>query len=340
MANSIFLGTGDVVGPSSATDGALAAFDGTTGKLIKVGSASGVYVSSITGTANQVIASSATGAVTLSLPQDIATGSTPTFAGLALGTGTASLGTVTFSGGQSLVGTTANVIRPGVTNTVDLGTLTGPFVFKNVFAGTSFALSSNNTYYKGMRVDGTTQINLIGMDMNNAVSIGPGGTTTQFGGNIIGSSSLDVGSSGTPWRTGYFGTSVVVPMVTTSGYSSGARSTSSPLLSATEAVTLSGASTATTNIIPAGAEVVGIATTTTTTITGATGYQVGDGSDADRYGDITGTAVGTASGSTNYTADPRWWTNAARAVTLTAKTSNFTGGVVQVTVFYRTAAGA
>lgn len=39
-------------------------------------------VISITGTANQIIASSPTGAVTLSTPQDIATGSTPTFGGL------------------------------------------------------------------------------------------------------------------------------------------------------------------------------------------------------------------------------------------------------------------
>ncbi len=43
------------------------------------------FVTSITGTANQVIASSATGDVTLSLPQSIATASTPTFAGLTAG---------------------------------------------------------------------------------------------------------------------------------------------------------------------------------------------------------------------------------------------------------------
>ena len=41
-------------------------------------------VSSITGTANQVIASASTGAVTLSLPQSIGTGNSPTFAGLTL----------------------------------------------------------------------------------------------------------------------------------------------------------------------------------------------------------------------------------------------------------------
>jgi len=43
-------------------------------------------VSSITGTSNQVIASASTGAVTLSLPQSIATSSTPQFTSLGLGT--------------------------------------------------------------------------------------------------------------------------------------------------------------------------------------------------------------------------------------------------------------
>lgn len=41
-------------------------------------------VTSITGTTNQITASSPTGAVTLSLPQDIALGSTPTFGGMTL----------------------------------------------------------------------------------------------------------------------------------------------------------------------------------------------------------------------------------------------------------------
>lgn len=44
----------------------------------------GAGVLSITGTANQVNASASTGAVTLSTPQDIGTGSTPTFAGMNL----------------------------------------------------------------------------------------------------------------------------------------------------------------------------------------------------------------------------------------------------------------
>lgn len=101
MATSVFLGRGDVVGPSSATDGALCAFDGTTGKLIKV-AAAGVYVASIAGTANQITASAATGAVTLSIPSTfIAPGSiaaTTTISGTTI-TGTA--GIVSTQGGTA-----------------------------------------------------------------------------------------------------------------------------------------------------------------------------------------------------------------------------------------------
>lgn len=61
--------------------------------------ASGSYVSSITGTANQVNASVSTGGVTLSLPQSIATSSSPTFAGLNLGTGNIStMGNIAMDG--------------------------------------------------------------------------------------------------------------------------------------------------------------------------------------------------------------------------------------------------
>jgi len=65
-------------------------FDSTS-NTTKISQNGGAYVdiatsgvSSITGTANQVIASASTGAVTLSLPQNIHTGATPTFAGMSL----------------------------------------------------------------------------------------------------------------------------------------------------------------------------------------------------------------------------------------------------------------
>jgi len=73
MANSIFLNRGDVVGPASATDGNLAVFDGTTGKLIKDGGAapagtvSSVSVTTGNGVSGTVATATTTPAITLTL---------------------------------------------------------------------------------------------------------------------------------------------------------------------------------------------------------------------------------------------------------------------------------
>ena len=78
------------------------------GAVIPAGGAS--FVASITGTANETIASSATGAVTLSLPQPIASTSTPAFAGVTatggilLGASDSSAGSITmFANGSANV---------------------------------------------------------------------------------------------------------------------------------------------------------------------------------------------------------------------------------------------
>lgn len=89
------------------TTGTLATTDGT--------------VASITGTANQVIASAATGAVTLSLPQSIATTSSPTFAALTL--------TSPLTGANGGTG----VANTGLT--INLGTATTGFVLTSDVSG-------------------------------------------------------------------------------------------------------------------------------------------------------------------------------------------------------------
>ena len=66
------------------------------------------FVTSITGTANQVIASASVGGVTLSLPQSIHTGATPTFAG------------ITNAGTLALSATGANVITLATNGTTRL----------------------------------------------------------------------------------------------------------------------------------------------------------------------------------------------------------------------------
>jgi len=69
-------------------------------------------VTSLAGTANQVNVSASTGAVTLSLPQDIATTSTPTFGGMMLNGGLMGT-TATFSGGVTVDSLTAQRLNIG-----------------------------------------------------------------------------------------------------------------------------------------------------------------------------------------------------------------------------------
>ncbi len=81
-----------ITGSTAAlTAGSVVAAPVAGSDLVNKTYADGLYtasVHSITGTANQVIASSPTGNVTLSLPQDIATGSSPTFSALTLSSST------------------------------------------------------------------------------------------------------------------------------------------------------------------------------------------------------------------------------------------------------------
>jgi hypothetical protein len=109
--------------------------------------------------------------------------------------------------------------------------------------------------------------------------------------------------------------------------------TASALLSA-----VSGASVTSTGLIPDGAFVLGVTTRITTSLgtsNGTTGYTVGDGTDADRWGAITGTAAGTTSTNADATASFIGAFTAANDVVITATTGNFDGtGAIRVTVLY------
>jgi len=98
---------------------------------------------------------------------------------------------------------------------------------------------------------------------------------------------------------------------------------------------LSGASVATTGgFIPDGAVLVGLTTRVSTAITGATGYDIGDGSDADRWGANVAIALNTASDNRDWTAGTIQCFTTAQEVTLTAVGSNFTGGAVVIVAHY------
>ncbi len=86
----------------------------------------GSYVTSITGTSNQVVASASTGAVTLSLPQDIATSSSPQFTGINVGHAS----DTTLSRSSAGVLAVEGVVIPSIssTNTLTNKTLTTPVI--------------------------------------------------------------------------------------------------------------------------------------------------------------------------------------------------------------------
>jgi hypothetical protein len=100
---------------------------------------------------------------------------------------------------------------------------------------------------------------------------------------------------------------------------------------------LSGATYVTTIAIPAYANLIGVTTRVTTAVTGATTYDVGDGSDVDLWGAAIGVTLGSQSRTADFTAVAAVGAAAtSRTVTLTANGSNFTGGVIEICLHYLT----
>lgn len=97
---------------------------------------------------------------------------------------------------------------------------------------------------------------------------------------------------------------------------------------------LSGATATATAIIPDGALVLGVVVRVSTAITGATSFQVGDGSDADRWGAAIAIDVDTTSTPADFTSGTVAIATSATNVVLTANGSNFTAGTVDIVVWY------
>jgi hypothetical protein len=154
----------------------------------------GTYVSSIFGTANQVIASSATGNVTLSLPQSIATTSSPTFASLTL---TAPL---TGANGGS-----------GVNNGSSTLTLAGNLATSGAFASTFTMTGATNVTFptSGTLVTSAGAVTSLAATANQTtVSASTGAVTTGLASDAVlpGSGGVTLPQGNTAARAGGAGT--------------------------------------------------------------------------------------------------------------------------------------
>ena len=103
---------------------------------------------------------------------------------------------------------------------------------------------------------------------------------------------------------------------------------------------LSGASVSASSLVPDGALILAVTVRVTTTITGATTFDIGDGTDVDRWGAAIALASGTTTDPTDYTDNTiSFQTGGAGNVVLTANGSNFSGGDVRVHLTYMSFTG-
>ncbi len=108
----------------------------------------------------------------------------------------------------------------------------------------------------------------------------------------------------------------------------------SVLFATATVTTSSGSSQTASNLIPAGVFVIGVSTTVETLVTGPAGYDVGDGTTVDLWGNSILVADGTTSDITDFTADGFGQYTAANDVVITTDGVDFTAGVIRITVQY------
>jgi len=103
----------------------------------------------------------------------------------------------------------------------------------------------------------------------------------------------------------------------------------------TIALTTSSGSTQTTSgLVPAGKYLLGITARVDTAVEGATTFEVGDGTDANRFGAAIAIAAGTTVTDADYTAAGVGFSTSAQEVTLTVNGSDFSAGVVTIVAYY------
>ena len=122
--------------------------------------------------------------------------------------------------------------------------------------------------------------------------------------------------------------STTMPLIPTSGAKLNVK------VATTEKTAMVGTSVTASSLIPAGSIPLAITTYVTTLITGATGYQIGDGVSPARWGHKTAVAAGTTTSNADWLDGTIQCFAAANDVVLTSIGADFTAGAVRIVVHY------
>lgn len=365
---------GDVVGPASSTDNAIARFEGTTGKLLQ--NSSGAIISdnfSIALTGATLTASDPNtfaqtwnnAGVTFNLLSIEATDTASGAASLLQRwrVGGANVAALDKTGNLAVVKATVNggtVTASSAALNVNQTWNNGAVTFTAAIINPTSTASAAASLILDLQLAGVSQL---AVRKNGQIDVPgdwtlnvPSGNTLNIAGGVVSfttsSVSVRVASGGTlqfstdlevkrdgadAWAHRRTTNSQTVNIYDTFTSSTDYHRLAIKTARATLA-SVSGATVTATGIIPDGAIVVGVTTKVTVSLGtggGTTGYNVGDGSDADRWGAIVGTASGTSSDNTNWTATTVQAFTAASDIVITAVGGNFNGtGTIYVSVQY------
>jgi hypothetical protein len=338
---SATLGAGPTTGANNITV--------TTGQSI-TGADELTLVSTTTGTAS--LDSGTTGAVNLGTGASAKT--------VTVGSVTGAAATTIQSGSGSMIFTAGGIFDVNATGVVTIDGSTVTLTSAGVLSldGTGIATSATTlTADAGLAIattttgaltldSGTTGTISIGVDGTNAKTLNlDSGTTGALGigtsafaktitlGNVTGATGMvyNAGSAGHSFTGDLNVAGGTLSLDSTSG------AVGTVLHAETELTGMSGATATAASFIPAGALVLAISTRVTTTITGATSWDIGDGTDVDRWGAAIAltTAPPTTTDPTDYLDNTvTWQGSTAGDVVLTANGSNFTAGAVRIVVTY------
>jgi len=103
-----------------------------------------------------------------------------------------------------------------------------------------------------------------------------------------------------------------------------------------DVATSAGSSVFAAGLIPAGSFLIGVTVRVVTQVTGPTGFDVGDGTDVDRWGNSISVVAGTTTDITDFSSSSVTTFPFANDVRLTSDGVDFTGGSVRITVHYIT----